>query len=261
MGRLTGKVAFLTGGGAGIAKATARAFAREGAKVALLEIDAFAGRSAEEEIRAAGGDALFIETDVTDDTSVKGAVAAIVARFGRLDVIVNAAGGSVPEDRPVHEMDPDVWMRVIKLNLLHPFLCSRYGIPHLIKAGGGSIINFSSVKGMVGSDRPAYAAAKGGIVALTRTMAAQCAQYGIRVNAIAPGSVLTERTAKQHTTATPEYLAGRQQRKKNYPFSSGTPDDMTGAAVFLASDESRMFTGTTLAADGGVSSYLKLSTS
>jgi NAD(P)-dependent dehydrogenase (short-subunit alcohol dehydrogenase family) len=261
MGRLTGKVAFLTGGGAGIAKAVAGAFAREGAKVALLEIDRDAGGLAEEEIHRSGGDALFVQTDVTDDASVRRAVAEVITRFGKLDIIVNAAGGSVPEDKPVHEMDPEVWMRVIKLNLLHPFLCGRHGIPHMIRSGGGSIINFSSLKGMVGSDRPAYAAAKGGIVALTRTMAAQYAQYGIRVNAIAPGSVLTERTERQHATAAPEYLAVRNQRRKNYPFSSGTVDDMTGVAVFLASDESRMFTGTTLAADGGVSSYLNLAIS
>jgi len=153
MGRLAGKVAFLTGGGGGIPKAVAKAFAREGAKVGLLEINRDAGRAAEKEIRSSGGDALFVETDVTDDASVQRAVAEVVARFGKLNIIVNGAGGSVPEDRPVHEMDPDVWMRVIKLNLLHPFLCSRHGIPHLIQSGGGSIINFSSLKGIVGSDR------------------------------------------------------------------------------------------------------------
>lgn len=259
MARLSGKVALLTGGGAGIARACAKAFAREGAKVALLDINLAAGLSAQEEIREAGGEALFVQTDVTDDTSVREAVAAAVAHFGKLDVIVNAAGGSTPEDKPVHEMNLDVWERVVKLNMLHPVLCSRHGIPHLMKAGGGSVINFSSLKGMMGSDRPAYAASKGGIVALTRTMAAQYAQYGIRVNAIAPGSVLTERTAKQHLTATPEYLASRARRHKNYPFASGTPDDMTGAVIFLASDESRMFTGVTLAADGGVTSYLNFS--
>lgn len=256
MGRLTGKVAFLTGGGAGIAKASAKVMAREGAQVALLDIDREAGRSAEEEIRAEGGEALFIHTDVTDDGSVERAVAQVIDRFGRLNVIVNAAGGSTPEDRPVHEMDIAVWRRVVDLNLLHPFLSSRHGIPHLIKDGGGSIINFSSLKGMIGSDRPAYAACKGGIVALTRTMAAQYAGHGIRVNAIAPGSVRTERTARQHAVADPEYLAKRARRHGLFPFGSGVPDDMAGAVVFLASDESRMFTGTTFAADGGVTSYI-----
>jgi len=258
MGRLEGKVAFLTGGGSGIAKASAKAFAREGAKVALLEISREAGQAAEQEIRAAGGDAVFIETDVTDDASVKRAVAAVVARFGKLDIIVNCAGGSTMDDKPVHEMDLEVWHRTIALNLLHPFLCSRHGIPHLINGGGGSVINFSSLKGMMGSDRPAYAAAKGGIVSLTQTMAAQYAPHNIRVNAIAPGGVLTERTAKMHTTRSATANAAWELRKKNYPFSTGGPEDMVGAVVFLASDESRMFTGTTLAADGGSSAYLKI---
>ena len=258
MNRLEGKVAFITGGGAGIAKAIAKAFCREGAKVAIFEVNEETGRATEAEILAAGGEAVFIQTDVTEDGSVRQAVAAAVKRFGKLNVIVNCAGGSDPRDKSVHEMDMDVWMRTVKLNLLSPFLCSRYGIPHLMEAGGGAIINFSSNKGLVGSDRPAYAATKGGIVALTRTMAAQYAPHGIRVNAIAPGGVLTERTQKSHAVLSPEAAASRKRRFQNYPFCEGVPEDMAGAAIFLASDESKMFTGITLAADGGVSSYLKL---
>ena len=163
MARLEGKVAFLTGAGAGIAKATAKAYVREGARVAIVEINRDAGQAAEREIRAAGGDALFIETDVTQDDSVRHAVEAAVARFGRLDVIMNCAGGSLQEDVPVHEMDLDAWHRTIALNLLHPFLSCRHGIPHLIKAGGGSIINITSHVGLMGSIKPAYAATKGGI--------------------------------------------------------------------------------------------------
>ena len=127
MGRLEGKVAFLTGGGAGIAKATAKAYVREGAKVALAEIDAEAGARAAREI---GDDhALFIHTDVTSDDAVARAIAATVERFGRLDVLFNCAGGSLQEDRPVHEMSLEIWQRTIALNLLHPFLCCRHGIP------------------------------------------------------------------------------------------------------------------------------------
>ncbi|HYH43856.1 MAG TPA: SDR family NAD(P)-dependent oxidoreductase, partial [Burkholderiales bacterium] len=122
MPRLEGKVVFLTGGGAGIAKATAKACVAEGAAVALIEISREAGERAEREIREAGGDALFVETDVTQDDSVKRAVEATVGRFGRLDVIFNCAGGSLQEDVPVHEMDLAVWHRTIALNLLHPFL-------------------------------------------------------------------------------------------------------------------------------------------
>ena len=150
MMRLQGKVAYITGAGAGIARASAKLLCREGARVALLEIDAATGRSAEAEIRAAGGDALFIHTDVTDRVSMQKAVEQVAARYGRIDIIVNCAGGSVPQDVPVHEMDIDIWEQTIRLNLLHPFLSCRFGIPHLIRAGGGSIINFSSVLGLMG---------------------------------------------------------------------------------------------------------------
>jgi len=263
-GKLTGKVAFLTGAGAGIAKATAKAYVREGAKVAIVEIDREAGERAEREIREAGGEALFVETDVTRDENVKRAVEATVARFGRLDVIMNCAGGSLQEDVPVHEMDLDVWHRTVALNLLHPFLSCRHGIPHLMKAGGGSIINVTSHLGLMGSIKPAYAATKGGIISFTKTLAAQYVQHGIRANAIAPGSIRTERQIKRYENrewADPgtQNLAARERTvaRKLYPFSAGEPEDIAAIAVFLASDDSRMLTGTTIAADGGRSSYLR----
>jgi NAD(P)-dependent dehydrogenase (short-subunit alcohol dehydrogenase family) len=265
MGRLDGKVAFLTGAGAGIAKATALAFAKEGAKVAIAEINAETGRTAERQVRAAGGDAIFIETDVTRDHSVKRAIDATVAEYGRLDVLMNCAGGSLQEDVAVHEMDLDVWHRTIALNLLHPFLCCRHGIPHMIKAGGGSIINFSSHLGLMGSEKPAYSATKGGIVSFTKTLAAQYVDYGIRANAIAPGTVRTERSIKRWENKE-QLLADnpapamrvRLAKQKMYPFSVGEAGDIAAIAVFLAADESRMITGTTIAADGGRSSYLKV---
>ena len=267
MGRLQGKVAFLTGAGAGIAKATAKAFVREGARVALIEISREAGQSAEREIREAGGDALFVETDVTRDESMRRAVEATVGRFGRLDILFNCAGGSLQEDVPVHEMDLDVWQRTIALNLLHPFLSCRYGIPHLMKAGGGSIVNVTSHLGLMGSMKPAYAATKGGIISFTKTLAAQYVEHGIRANAIAPGSVRTERQIKRYENrdfmlAEKPSAAARTRAafQKLYPFSKGEPEDIAAIAVFLASDESRMLTGTTLAADGGRSSYLKVYT-
>src|SRR6185436_18117238 len=201
MGKLEGKVAFLTGAGAGIAKATAKRFVSEGARVALIEIKRELGERAEREIREAGGEALFIETDVTKDESVKRAVEATVARFGRLDVLFNCAGGSLQEDVPVHEMDLDVWHRTINLNLLHPFLSCRHGIPHLIKAGGGAIINVTSHLGLMGSMKPAYAATKGGLVSFTKTLAAQYVEHNIRANAIAPGSIRTERQIKRYENA------------------------------------------------------------
>lgn len=266
MARLDGKVAFLTGAGAGIAKATAKWFVREGARVAIFELNRDAGEKAEHEIRAAGGDALFVEVDVTKEDSVRQGVDAVIKQYGRLDVIMNCAGGSLQKDLNVHEMDLQVWHQTMALNLLHPFLCSKYAIPHLIKAGGGSIINLASHLGQIGSERPAYAAAKGGIVSLTRTMAAIYAENGIRVNAIAPGSIRTERWLKRWDNkdansplaAEARQKAVRRVLQKNYPFSIGNPEDIAAVAVFLASDESRMLTGTTLCADGGRSSYLKV---
>ncbi len=266
MARLENKVAFITGAGAGIAKATALAYAREGAKVALVELNPETGRAAEVEIRAAGGEALFIATDVTRDESVKAAVAAAVERYGRIDVLMNCAGGSLQEDVPVHEMDLDVWQRTITLNLLHPFLTCRHVIPHMLARGGGSIINFASWVGMIGTYKPAYAAAKGGIVAFTRSLAWHYAEHGIRANAIAPGVVRTERSIKRWENKdwlladdpTPAAKA-RMAIQNLYPFSVGEPQDIAAIAVFLASDESRMLTGVTIPADGGRSSYLKVS--
>lgn len=263
MGKLAGQVAFLTGAGAGIAKATARAFVREGAKVALAEISREAGERAEREIREAGGEALFIETDVTQDAAVERAIDATVERFGRLDVLFNCAGGSLQDDYPVHEMDLGVWQRTIALNLLHPFLVCRHGLPHLMKARRGAIVNVSSHLGLTGSLKPAYAAAKGGIVSFTKTLAAQYAPYGIRANAIGVGTVRTERQIARYETKAFLDQPGPAARERAalhtlYPFSRGEPEHVAAIAVFLASDDSRMLTGTTVAADGGRSSYLKV---
>ena len=267
MARLDGKVAFLTGAGAGIAKATAQMFVKEGARVALIELNREAGARAEREIKDAGGEALFIETDVTSAESMERAVEATVARFGGLDILFNCAGGSLQEDVPVHEMDLKVWHHTVALNLLHPFLSCRYGIPHMMKAGGGVIINVTSHLGLMGSMKPAYAATKGGIIAFTKTLAAQYADYGIRANAIAPGSIRTERQIKRYENK--DFMLAenpgpaartRTAFQKLYPFSKGDPEHIASIALFLASEDSRMLTGTTLAADGGRSSYIKVYT-
>jgi len=265
MGRLDGKVAFLTGGGAGIAKASALEFGKEGIRaLTIVDINAEAGRRAEEEIRQAGGEVTFVQADVTQDAEVRRAMEAAIARYGRVDVLVNCAGGSVLEDVPVHEMSLEIWRRTIDLNLLHPFLSCRHGIPHMIRSGGGSIINFSSMVGMTGLYRPAYAAAKGGVMSFTKTLAAQYVQHGIRANAIAPGSIRTERAVKRYQnkdwmlSEKPSPAAReRMIAQELYPFSTGDPIDIAAIVVFLASDDSRMLTGTTIAADGGRSSYLR----
>ena len=263
-GKLEGRVVFLTGAGAGIAKATAKACVREGAKVAIVEINREAGERAEREIRDTGGDAYFVETDVTQEASVRRAVEATVERFGRLDVLFNCAGGSLQEDVPVHEMSLDVWQRTIALNLLHPFLTCRYGIPHMMKARQGSIINVSSHMGLTGSMKPAYAASKGGLISFTKTLAAEYSKHGIRANAIGVGSVRTERQiARYESKDFAQKQGGAAARERAaiqalYPFSRGEPEHVAAIAVFLASDDSYMINGTTIAADGGRSSYLKV---
>ena len=265
MGRLQGKVAFITGAGAGIAKASALAFIREGAKVALAEINPASGRATEKQAREAGGDAIFIETDVTQDASVKRAVDAAVERYGRLDILMNCAGGSLVEDVPVHQMDLAVFDRTIALNLRHPFLCCRHGIPHMIAGGGGSIINFSTWLALIGQEKPAYAAAKGGIISFTRTLAAEYMKDGIRANAIAPATVRTERSIarwESKDSSAPKPTAAVQVRnaaaRKLFPFSVAESEDMAAIAVFLASDESRAVTGVVIPADGGRSACFKL---
>jgi len=259
--KLDGRVAFITGAGAGIAKAASLMFARHGARVAVVELNAEAGARTEEAIRAQGAEALFVQTDVTDAEQMARAVGRTVERFGRLDVLVNCAGGSSQRDHPVHEMDPAVWHETIALNLLHPFLSCKYGIPHMIRAGGGSIVNFASSLGMIGSAKPAYAASKGAVLAFTRTLAAQYAQHGIRANAIAPGLVRSERQMKRWLDPdAPKTAAQRSYDRlmQLYPFSVSEPEEVAALALFLASDDSRTITGATLNADGGKSSYLKV---
>jgi NAD(P)-dependent dehydrogenase (short-subunit alcohol dehydrogenase family) len=259
--RLQGKVAFITGAGSGIARSAARIFTQEGAKVVIAELRPELGRASEQLVREAGGDATFIETDVTKEESVKSAIQQTVARYGKLDVLYNCAGGSVVEDRRVTDVDMSVWNHTQSLDLLGTFLCCRHGIPELIKAGGGAIVNMSSVVALRGAfPVHIYTAAKGGVIALTKAMACEYAQNGIRVNAICPGVVLTDRVKKRfgenmNAPATTPQTQAIKVDWKQYPFATGQPEDIANVALFLASDEARMVTGAILPADGGLSAY------
>lgn len=260
MGRLAGKVAFITGAGSGIARAAASIFAREGARVALAEIKPELGAATEKKVREEGGDALFVQTDVTDEASVKAAIAAAIERFGRLDVLYNCAGGSVPEDSYVTDVDLKVWQRTMTLDLLGPILCCRHAIPEIIKAGGGAVVNMSSGAALRGgSPSHIYTAAKGGVLSLTRALAGAYAKQNVRVNAICAGRILTERITRSYgTPGAPGPVADRQDaagRSQEYPFWVGAPEDIANIALFLASDESRMITGATIPAEGGRSAY------
>jgi NAD(P)-dependent dehydrogenase (short-subunit alcohol dehydrogenase family) len=255
MPRLAGKVAFITGGGGGIGRATAERFAEEGAKVVVAEIDAETGSAAAASARAraanSGGDAHFIRCDVTDKASVTAAMAETVARFGRLDILHNNAGGSTLQDGPVTEAPEEEFWRVIKLDLFGTFLCSKIGIPELIKSGGGSVINMASnVALMALPGRDCYTAAKGGIASMTRSMAVEYARHKIRVNAIAPSVTLSDRV-KRLLANSPDI----EKMSRNHLLGLGMPIHIANMAVYLASDESEITTGQVLSVDSGVTIY------
>jgi NAD(P)-dependent dehydrogenase (short-subunit alcohol dehydrogenase family) len=255
MGRLVGKVALITGGGGGIGRATAERFAEEGAKVIVADIDQTAGEaaagSARERASNHGGDAHFVHCDVTERISVQAAVEATIARYGKLDVLHNNAGGSTLQDGPVTEAPEEEFWRAIRLDLFGTFLCSKIAIPAIIKAGGGSIINMSSnVALMALPGRDCYTAAKGGIASMTRSMAVEYAPHNIRVNAIAPSVTLTERVKR--------LLAGNANVSKlaaSHLLGLGQPIHIANMAVYLASDEAAITTGQILSVDSGVTIY------
>ncbi|MCA3070284.1 MAG: SDR family oxidoreductase [Rhodocyclaceae bacterium] len=260
MKRLDGKVAFITGGGSGIARAASVLFAREGAKVAVAEIDGALGAATARNVADAGGDAMAVRTDVTDESSVRAAIDTVVARHGRLDILFNCAGGSLNADSLVTDVDLDVWDRTMGLDVRGAMLVCRHGIPELVKAGGGSVVNMSSGAALRGSSpKHVYTAAKGAILSFTRALAGTYAKDNIRANAICAGRILTDRILNNYGTAdAPGPVADRQDaagRVRDYPFWVGRPEDIANIALFLASDESRMITGATIPADGGRSAY------
>ncbi|GAB5505853.1 MAG: SDR family oxidoreductase [Rhizobiaceae bacterium] len=248
MGRLSGKVAFITGASGGIGEVTARHFATEGAQVVLAARSADRGEAVANEIRQAGGDALYVETDVTEPDSVSAAFDTAFAHYSRLDVLFNNAGGSTSRDGPLTEAPLDEFWRCIKLDLFGTWLCSRAAIPLMRKSGGGSIINSASIVGEMGiPNRDAYTAAKGGVIALTRSMAVEFAGDNIRVNVVVPGAVTTERV-KAFFEKEPHL----KKQEEAYLLGFSDPIDVANAALFLASDESRRTTGHKLPVDSGI---------
>lgn len=260
-GRLAGKVALITGGGAGgIGGAAAAVFAREGASIVVCDIRADRGEASVDVIRQAGGQGLFVQTDVTREEDLRRAVRLGVEHFGALHVLFCSAGGSVPEDDFITDVDLSVFDHTMRLDLLGTIHACRHAIPEIIKAGGGSVVNMSSGAALRGAS-PAhiYTAAKGGIISLTRALAGTYVQNKVRVNAIAAGRILSARVVEQvGKPGEPGRFVDRQDaagRLKDYPYWVGQPEDIANIALFLASEESRMITGATLPADGGRSAY------
>jgi NAD(P)-dependent dehydrogenase (short-subunit alcohol dehydrogenase family) len=252
--RLSGKTALITGGASGIGRASAGLFAREGARMVVADINIDAGEQTMAELEAAGAQASFIRMDVTDETSVGSAFDELAATTGPIDVLYNCAGGSSDADSSVDSLELEVIHHVIELELVSVMLCSRRAVPVMRANGGGTIINMASFVALRGVfDVHAYAAAKGALVSLTRTMAGSFAKDGIRVNAIAPGVALTERAAArmQSSNVAPVMPFSWE----DYPFGIGHPGDVAAIALFLASDESRMINAQTISADGGLTAY------
>ena len=252
--RLVGKVAVVTGAASGIGLATAVRFASEGARVLLVDRNAEAGAAAAEEIAQTGAVAHFAVANLTVAAEVAETLSRAIGAFGRLDVLVNAAGQSGRRwgDGPTAECTEDAWDRVLENNLKSVFLCSRAALPHLIASGHGAIVNVASVLGLVGGDADfathAYAASKGGIIALTRAIAIAYAPQNVRANVICPGLIATPMSQRaQSNPAIRQRLAELQPLTGDF----GHADDVAHAAVYLASDESRFVTGVIHPVDGG----------
>ena len=246
--RLAGKAALITGGGAGIGRATAELFAREGARIVIAELDAASGEAARDALLAQGHACLFVPTNVSEPESVAAAVAATLGAYGRIDILHNNVGGSTMNDGPVTEAPFEEFWHKMRVDLFGTWLGCHYAIPHMIAAGGGAVINSSSMYALVGTPgRDAYTAAKGAITSLTRSMAVEFARHRVRVNAVAAAGTTTERVRQR-------IAEGRISSKVADAHLLGfvDPADVANAVLYLASDEARTTTGHILVVDSGL---------
>lgn len=251
--RLESKVALITGGGSGIGRACAEMFAREGARVAVSDISLERAQATTQFVTSHGGDAIAISGDVSVGDDAQNMVSATVEKFGKLDVLVNSAGVSARNAMPIGSSPEEVWDKVIDVNLKGTYMVSWHAMPEMAKSGGGSIINLSSIMGLVGypvgmgGGFNPYNPSKGGVLQFTRNLAIDSASKNVRVNCICPGYVETDLTSA--LTKDAEALS---RLETLHPIGRlGQPEEIAYAALYLASDESGFVTGTPLVVDGG----------
>ena len=248
--RLTDKTVLITGAGSGMGRLAAQMFAREGAQVVAADVTEESLRETVALAESEGGSLIGVPTNVTNAGSVRDAVQAGVRAFGKLDVLYNNAGIFPDDDTSVIDTDEAVYQRVLDVNLKGVYLCCKYGIPELVKAGGGSVINVASFVALVGCTVPqdAYTASKGAVLSLTRSLAVQYGRQGVRANAICPGPILTPMLESLFPSE-----EERLKRLNRIPLGRfGRAEDVVYAALYLASDESSWTTGTTFVIDGGI---------
>ncbi len=250
MARLDGKVAVVTGAGSGIGREAATLFAAEGARVVVADVAGDRAAAAVAAIESAGGTAIAVTVDVSDQDQVAAMVAAAVDTFGGLHVAFNNAGIFPEDDGGVLDTPPETWARVMEVNLKGVWLGCRAEVPAMLASGGGSIVNVASFVALVGAATAqiAYTASKGGVLAMTRELAVEYARKGIRANSICPGPIETPLLAE--LLADPER---RQRRLVHIPIGRfGRPEEIARAALFLASDDASFVTGSALVVDGGI---------
>jgi len=248
-GRVDGKIALVTGGGSGIGRATALAFAREGAKVVIADVVVAGGEETVRLIKAAGGEATFVKADVAKAAEVEALVKKAVETYGKLDCAFNNAGIE-GEIAPTADCTEENWHRVVDIDLKGVWLCMKYEIPHMLKQGSGAIVNTASVAGLVGFQGiPAYVAAKHGVNGLTKTAALEYAKSGIRVNAVCPGVIQTPMVERAFR-ASPQF--GEAAAALEPVGRLGKPEEIAEAVVWLCSDAASFVTGLPMAVDGGL---------